>query len=86
METEKIDKLLKYAEQQQRKKEYNKLYCKMCYAKLKENEDEYKKYLESIKINNNERSKINFKKIKENPELYEQYKNKQNKRRRRKKE
>lgn len=84
MESEKIDKLLKYAEQQQRKKEYNRQYNKLRYAKLKENEEEYIKYLESIKINNNERSKINFKKIKENPELYEQYKNKQNERRRKK--
>ena len=84
MESEKIDKLLKFAEQKQRQQEYNKLYCKMRYEKLKENEEDYKKYLESIKIKNNERSKINFQKIKENPELYEQYRKKQNERRRKK--
>ena len=86
METEKIEKLLKYAEQQQRQQEYNKQYCKMRYQKLKENQEAYKKYLESIKIKNNERSKMNFQKIKENPELYEQYKTKQNEHRRKKQE
>ena len=64
MEIQNIDKLLKFAEQQQRKKEYNKNYSKMRYLQLKENEDAYKEYLNSIKSLNNERSKTNFLKIK----------------------
>ena len=82
MEIQNIDKLLKFAEQQQRKKEYNKNYSKMRYLQLKENEDAYKEYLNNIKPLNNERSKTNFLKIKENDEAYEDYKKKQNERRR----
>jgi hypothetical protein len=84
MELAELGKLLKFAEQQQRKNEYNKQYNKVRYSMLKENETEYKNYLEKIKPLNNERSKTNFMKLKENKEAYDAYKKKQNERRRKK--
>jgi hypothetical protein len=84
MEFHDVEKLLKFADQQRRKNEYNKEYNKIKYANMKANEQEYKNYLEKIKPIINERSKTNFMKIKENKELYDAYKQKQNERRKKK--
>jgi hypothetical protein len=84
METPDINKIIKFAEQHEKIKEYYRNYSNQRYYQMKEDEQKYKEYLEKLKPKNNERSKINFQKIKENKELYEVYKAKQNERRRKK--